>query len=169
MSEDNILPKYADVKKKIEMVSINSGIGKALGNSSLRETIILDLAKITGQKPIPRQAKKAIAGFKIRGGDTVGLSLTLRGKRMYDFLKKLRNIVLPGMRDFRGLHEKSLDRAGNFSLGIKESTAFPEIRSDDSRSVFGLQINIKTKAKTKEEGKTILESLGFPFEKGRKE
>lgn len=152
------------MNKAIEKIVINLGIGKTLGNSKLREIIVADLTKITGQKPVFKLARKAIAGFKIKKGDPVGLSLTLRGKRMYDFLEKLRIAVLPRIRDFKGLKKQSFDREGNFTLGIAEHTSFPEIKPGEIQSPFGLELTIKTKAKNKEEGRQILETLGFPFE-----
>mgnify|MGYP001608362775 CR=1 FL=1 len=121
--------------------------------------------KITGQKPVLTKSKKAISNFKVREGEVVGVIATLRGKRMYDFLNKLVNIVFPRVRDFRGLSPKSFDGQGNYSIGFKEHTMFPEIKPDDVINIHGLQINIGTNAKTNEKGFILLKTLGFPFKK----
>ncbi|PIZ27464.1 50S ribosomal protein L5 [Candidatus Berkelbacteria bacterium CG_4_10_14_0_8_um_filter_42_34] len=150
---------------RITKVTVNVGAGKALDSPDLLKTIEADLAKITGQKPRINKSKKSISGFKLRSGQSVGLSATLRGKRMYDFLEKLAGVVLPRIRDFRGLKEKSFDREGNYSIGISEHVIFPEIKFDSVKEIFGLQICITTNAKTPKEGKKLLELFGFPFAK----
>jgi large subunit ribosomal protein L5 len=123
------------------------------------------LAKITGQRPTVRAAKKSIASFKIRTGDPVGVAVTLRGARMYGFLEKLINIAFPRTKDFRGIDRKNLDNIGNLSMGIKEHTIFPETGDEDIRDVFGMAITIVTTAKDKKEGEKFFEYLGIPFKK----
>lgn len=141
------------------------GVGKALGDSKYLESAADDLRVITGQKAAVRTAKKAVAGFKLRAGEPVGLMVTLRGKRMYDFYQKLVNIVLPRLRDFHGVSRKSFDGSGNYNLGIEEHTVFPEIDPNKVNKVKGLEVTIVTSAGTDEEGLKLLESLGMPFEK----
>lgn len=150
---------------KLEKVVLNIGIGNTLANKGQAEKIIDNLTKIAGQKPVINKAKKSIAGFKIRTGDRVGLSVTLRGKKMYDFIDRLVTITLPRIRDFRGISPKSFDKQGNYSIGIKEHTVFPEIPYDAVEFIHGLQICISTTAKTKEEGQALLTNFGFPFNK----
>lgn len=145
-------------------VVVGTGVGKVQDKPRLK--LIEDrLAKITGQKAAPRGAKKSIASFKVRQGDIVGYQITLRGKRMYDFIDRLVNIALPRTRDFRGLSAMSFDAMGNYTLGIKEHTIFPETSDEESRDIFGIAVTIVTSARTKEESKTFLEHLGFPFQK----
>jgi large subunit ribosomal protein L5 len=148
---------------RIEKVVVNTGFNPAVKDDKVQEEMIHDLALITGQKPAPRQAKKAIAGFKIRKGMTVGLVVTLRGQRMYDFLDRLINIALPRSRDFRGLPEKNIDQAGNLNIGIKEQIIFPEISAESARSIFGLEIAVVTTARNREEGVELFKLLGFPI------
>jgi large subunit ribosomal protein L5 len=148
---------------KIEKVVVNTGIGRVIKDEKTQEEIVKDLALITGQKPAPRQAKKAISAFKTRKGMIIGLMVTLRGRRMYDFLDRLINIALPRSRDFRGLSEKSIDKNGNLTIGIKEQIIFPEISAESTRNIFGLEICIKTTAKTQEEGLELLKLMGFPI------
>lgn len=150
---------------KITKVVINIGIGETLGKSGLADKIIDNLTVIAGQKPVINKAKQSIAGFKIREGDKVGLSVTLRGDKMYDFLDRLVTITLPRIRDFRGIPAKSFDKQGNYTLGIKEHTVFPEIPYDTVEFIHGLQICISTTAKTPEEGKSLLTHFGFPFQR----
>jgi len=121
--------------------------------------------RITGQKPVRTLAKKSISNFKIRKGSVVGMMVTLRGKKMYDFVSKLINISLPRIRDFRGLESKAVDAGGNLNIGFKEHVAFPEIKSDEVERIHGLQVTVVTSAKTKEEGLELLKLLGFPFQK----
>lgn len=148
---------------KITKVIINTGTGKIKEDRKLLETVKSDLAKITGQIPKLTRAKKAIAGFKIRKGDAVGFMITLRGKRMYDFCQKLIEIVLPRIRDFRGLKPQGFDRRGNFNFGILEQLAFPEIKAEETEKVFPLEITIVTSAKGDQVAQSLLEFLGFIF------
>ena len=148
---------------KIEKVVVNTGIGRVLKDEKAREEIAKDLALITGQRPAPRQAKKAIATFKTRKGMIIGLAVTLRGQRMRDFLERLINVAIPRSRDFRGFPVKSIDKNGNLTIGIKEQIIFPEISAESARNIFGLEICVKTTAKTREEGIELLKLLGFPI------
>lgn len=150
---------------RLEKIVVNMGVGKALDDQKFLESAADDLAVITGQKPSSRSAKKAVAGFKVRAGDVVGLTVTLRGRRMRDFFEKLVGIVLPRLRDFRGLSRGSFDGHGNYSLGIPEHTVFPEIDPNKVGKIKSLEITIATTAKTDEDGLNFLESLGMPFEK----
>jgi large subunit ribosomal protein L5 len=148
----------------IEKVVVNIGIGSsALKDKKAQELISKDLALIAGQKPSPALAKKAIASFKTRKGMTVGLKVTLRGKRMFDFLSRLINIALPRTRDFRGIDPKSVDQGGNLTIGIKEHIIFPEISQEDIKKIFGLEITIVTNAKKREEALELFKLLGFPI------
>lgn len=148
---------------KVTKVVLNIGAGKSLVDSKYLETMEDTLQRITGQRPIKTKAKKSIAGFKIREGMVVGLKITLRGRRMWDFVDKLVGVTLPRVRDFRGISPKSFDGQGNYSLGIKEHIAFPEIRSDEVERLHGVQITIGTTAKSSSEALFLLKSLGFPF------
>lgn len=151
---------------KIIKTIVNVGIGsQALKDDKAQDTISKDLALITGQKPVPTLARKAVSGFKVRKGMVVGLKVTLRGKRMFDFLSRLINITLPRTRDFRGLPSKSIDEGGNLSIGIKEHIIFPEISQEDIKKVFGLEISIVSNARNREEALELFNSLGFPIEK----
>ncbi|MEK7621856.1 MAG: 50S ribosomal protein L5 [Patescibacteria group bacterium] len=149
---------------RLSKVVLNTGIGK------LREpkqvTLITDrLAKITGQKPSPRGAKKSIASFKVREGETIGLMVTLRGKRMYGFLDKLINVAIPRMRDFRGFDEKSVDATGNLTISIREHTIFPETADEELKDVFGFAITIVTTAPNRATALAFFRALNFPFKK----
>jgi len=148
---------------KIEKISVNVGLSRATSSPNFTEEVLKDLAKITGQKPVKNKAKKAIAGFKIRAGQEVGASVTLRGERMWDFLDKLVWVSIPRIRDFQGISQRNIDEQGNLSLGFKEQTVFPEILVDEVAVNFGLQVNIKTTAKNKKEGLRLFQLLGFPF------
>ena len=147
---------------RIEKVVISSGVGKKRDKKQL-ELIEERLSRITGQKAVARGAKISIAAFKVREGDTVGLQITLRGARMYDFLDKLIHIALPRTRDFRGLSPKAIDSMGNITIGIKEHTIFPETSDEDLKDVFGLAITIVTTAKSKAEAEAFLRHLGLPL------
>lgn len=149
---------------KFIKVSVSTGVGRIKDKKQL-DLIADRLAKITGQKPAPRGAKQSIAGFKVRQGDTVGLAVTLRGRRMYDFLDKLLNVVIPQVRDFRGLEEKGVDEMGNLTLGIKEHAVFPETADEELKDIFGLAVTIVTSAKNRDEALTFFKALGFPFRK----
>jgi large subunit ribosomal protein L5 len=147
-------------------ISISVGTGSGMKKDREKNNLVADrLAKITGQKPALRAAKKSVAGFKSREGDPVGLMVTLRGARMYHFMDKLINIALPRTKDFRGIDSKSVDSIGNMTLGIKEHTIFPETADEDLRDVFGLAITIGTSAKNKEEAIAFLTHIGIPFKK----
>jgi len=148
---------------KIEKVIINIGVGEAIQNPKALDAAVNDLSLISGQKPIITKAKKSIAGFKLREGMSIGCKVTLRGERMYLFLDKLINIVLPRVRDFRGVSPQAFDGRGNYSLGIKEQTIFPEIEYDKIDKVRGMEVIIVTTAKTDEEARELLKSMGMPF------
>ncbi len=150
---------------RITKVVVNTGFNPADRNEKLQEEIAHDLALITGQKPVSRQAKKSEAGFKIRAGMVVGLSVTLRKQLMYDFLDRLINISLPRSRDFRGLKEKSVDQNGNLNIGIKEHIIFPEISTESAKNIFGLEITVVTTSKERKSGLAIFKLLGFPIKK----
>ena len=150
---------------RIEKVVINVGTSKGLTDSKFNEVVENTLQRITGQKPVKAAAKKSISNFKIREGMVVGMVVTLRGTRMYDFIDKLINITFPRVRDFRGIETTTIDPKGNLNVGFKEHIAFPEISSDEVEKIHGLQISVVTTAKTKEEGLELLKFLGFPFKK----
>jgi len=154
---------------RITKVIVSSGVGKKRDKKQL-ELIEDRLAKITGQKPSARAAKTSIAAFKVREGDTVGLQITLRGARMFDFVDKLIHIALPRTRDFRGLSPKAIDDMGNFTIGIREHTIFPETSDEDLKDVFGFAITIVTTAKSKSEAEAFFRHLGMPLitEAGKK-
>jgi large subunit ribosomal protein L5 len=148
---------------RLEKVAINIGIGEATTDAKALESAEKDLAAISGQHPVITRAKKSIAAFKLREGMTIGLRVTLRGERMYQFLEKLINAALPRMREFRGVSPGSFDGRGNYTLGFKEQTLFPEIDYDKIDKARGLEVSIVTTAKTDAEGKNLLELLGMPF------
>ena len=148
---------------KILKISVNRGLGEGARNSKELEANIKEIAIISGQQPIINKAKKSIAGFKIRDGMTVGASVTLRKEKMYSFLERLIHIVLPRIRDFRGISAKGFDGKGNYNLGIKDQLIFPEISYDDVNQLQGLDICIVTSAKTDEESYTLLKRLGMPL------
>lgn len=151
---------------KITKITLNVGIGsyiKAHGKDY--QAVVDNITMISGQKPIVTKAKKAISNFKLREDNPVGVTVTLRGDKMYDFLNKLVNIIFPRVRDFRGLSPKAFDGNGNYSVGFKEHTVFPEISPDDVMKLHGLEINVTTSAKTDEEGYALLKEVGFPFKK----
>jgi large subunit ribosomal protein L5 len=147
---------------RVSKVVVSTGVGKKRDKKQI-ELIQDRLATITGQKPAPRAARLSIASFKVRQGDTVGLQVTLRGARMYDFLDKLIHIALPRTRDFRGLSAKAIDDMGNFTIGIKENTIFPETSDEDLKDVFGLAITVVTTAKGKAEAEAFFRHLGMPL------
>lgn len=148
---------------KLEKVTINIGASKALQDPKYLEVMEDVIKRITGQKPVKTRAKKSIAGFKIREGMVVGFKVTLRGKRMYEFVDKLVNITLPRVRDFRGLDKKMIDKQGNLSIGFQEYIAFPEIKSDEVEKLHGVQVAITTTAKKLEDGLELFKLLGFPI------
>ncbi len=151
---------------KMKKVVISVGTGTAIKKDKNKNNAIMDrLAKITGQKGALRGAKQSVASFKIRQGDPIGVVVTLRGDRMYSFLEKLINVALPRTKDFRGVNRKAVDNIGNFTLGIKEHTIFPETADEDIKDVFGLAITLVSSAKTQKEGMAFFELLGMPFKK----
>lgn len=156
--------EYTNIQQspKIEKVVVSTGIGK-IADPKKKELILDRLAKITGQKPATRGAKKSVASFKVREGDIVGYQVTLRGERMRDFLDKLINIALPRTRDFRGLNLNAIDEVGNFTIGLREHTIFPETSDEELKDVFGFAVTVVTSAKSKEEAEALLRHLGFPF------
>ena len=149
---------------KLEKVIISIGTGSTKDKKKV-ELIADRLTKITGQKPAPRGAKTSIANFKVREGDPVGYQVTLRGKRMLDFLDRLFLVALPRAKDFKGLNDKSIDDMGNFTIGLKEHVIFPETSDEDIKDVFGFAVTIVTSAKNKEEARDFLEHIGTPFKK----
>lgn len=151
---------------KISKIVVNMGIGEAKDNQAILEKAGATLSAITGQKPVITRARKSISAFKLTKGQPIGMMVTLRGERMYAFLDKLINAVLPKVRDFRGVAEKSFDQQGNFNLGLHEQTIFPEVDYKNIDKIRGLQVTINTTARTKEEGKRLLELMGMPFRKG---
>ena len=150
---------------RIERVVVSVGTGRAAKDQKRLELIANRLAKITGQKPAQRGAKKSIASYKTRIGDPVGYTVSLRGTRARDFLNRLIHVALPRTKDFKGIATTGIDEMGNYSLGIKEHTVFPETADEDVRDMFGLAITVVTTAKNKEEAKAYLAHLGFPFKK----
>ena len=151
---------------RLKKIVVASGTGSSMKKDNKRNDLVADrLAKITGQKPALRGAKQSIATFKIRQGDPVGISVTLRGPRMYAFLEKFFNIAIPRTKDFRGYDSKSVDDIGNLTLSVKEHTIFPETADEDIKDVFGLAVTIVTSAKTKPEGTAFFELIGVPFKK----
>ena len=148
---------------RIQKVVLNIGLGEALGNAKAIDAAVGDLALISGQKPIVTRAKRSIAQFRVRTGNPIGVKVTLRGERMWDFLERLTRLALPRIRDFRGVPGRSFDGRGNYSLGLREQLAFPEIDYDKVDRLRGLEISIVTTAKNDEESKRLLELLGMPF------
>jgi large subunit ribosomal protein L5 len=148
-----------------EKIVINMGVGAALQQQSLIEGAVQDLTTITGQKPIVTRAKKSIAGFKLREGNPIGVKVTLRGDRMWEFYDRLVSIAVPRIRDFRGLPRNSFDGHGNYTFGVTEQLIFPEINYDKVDATRGMDITIVTTASTDAEGRTLLEALGFPFKR----
>lgn len=148
---------------KLEKVVVNMGVGEAAQNSKAIDAALGDMVKITGQKPVVTKAKKSIAAFKLRAGMPIGCKTTLRGERMYEFADKLVSIVLPRVRDFRGISPKSFDGRGNYTLGLREQIIFPEIEYDKIDKVRGMDIIFVTTAKTDEEGRELLRLMGMPF------
>jgi large subunit ribosomal protein L5 len=156
--------KNAMQAPKIVKVVVSSGVGSQKDKKKI-ELIADRLSKITGQKPVRKGAKQSVAAFKVREGDTVGMQVTLRGGRMYDFLDRLVNIALPRTKDFRGISSNGIDEMGNYTLGIKESTIFPETGDEDLKDVFGLAVTVVTNVRDPKQTKAFLLHLGFPFKK----
>lgn len=148
---------------KVRKITINVGVGRIHKDDKALERIANEIATLSGQKPAFRLAKKSIASFKMREGVPVGISVTLRGQRMYDFIDRLTNIALPRSKDFRGIDPKNFDTNGNLNLGIKESSIFPELNYENVKDIFSLQITVTTLAGSREKGVALLKSLGFPI------
>jgi len=157
--------KYGNVMQapKLEKIVVNIGIGEAIANAKALDAATGDLQAITGQKPITKKAKKSIAQFRLREGMTVGIMVTLRGDRMYEFLDRLVNAALPRLRDFQGVPTRSFDGRGNYSLGLREQLVFPEIDYDKIDKLRGLEITLVTSARTDPEARRLLEMMGVPF------
>ncbi len=149
---------------RLHKIVVNIGMGEALQNAKALDAAIGDLTAIVGQKPMTTKARRSIAGFKLREGNTIGVMVTLRGDRMWDFLDRLCNIALPRQRDFRGVSADGFDGRGNYSLGLREQLIFPEIDYDKIDKVRGMSVTIVTSAKTDEEGRRLLAHLGMPFQ-----
>lgn len=148
---------------RLDKIVVNVGMGLAKDEDAYKDLVVKSLTKITGQQPIITVARKSIAGFKLREGQEIGAKVTLRGQRMEDFLYRLIHVVLPRVRDFRGLSPKAFDGQGNYTLGLKEHTVFPEIAPDDATRVHPLQITITTTGASDDESRELLKRLGFPF------
>ena len=148
---------------RITKITLNMGVGEAVGDKKILENAVGDMVKIAGQKPVVTKARKAIAGFKIREGYPIGCMVTLRGTRMFEFLDRLVTIAMPRVRDFRGISGKGFDGRGNYNVGVKEQIIFPEIEYDKIDAVRGMNISITTTAKTDAEGKALLAAFKFPF------
>ncbi len=163
------MPKFK-ITEKLEKIVVNVGVGRLRQQAGFEDKILPaieeEVAMITGQKPVRRQAKKSIAGFKIRAGDVVGLQVTLRGKRMEDFLKRVISFVLPRVKDFRGIDLKNIDGSGNLNIGFREQFVFPEIAAEKSKVNFGLQVTLVTLAKTRDEAIDFYRSIGVPLKTG---
>lgn len=152
---------------KITKVVVNVGAGRALQDSKYLNVIAATVEKITGQKPVQTLARKSISNFKVRANAPIGIKVTLRKDRMYDFIDKLVNVTLPRVHDFRGISPKSLDKQGNLNIGIKEHIVFPEIKSTELETIHGLEVTITTSAKDHKAGLQLLKAFGFPFQKSK--
>lgn len=151
---------------RLTKVTVSVATGSAMKKDRKRNELVMDrLAKLTGQQPTIRKAKKSVASFKTREGDPIGVAVTLRGARMYGFLDKLFNVALPRTKDFRGINRTSVDNIGNMTFGIKEHTIFPEIKDEELKDIFGMAITLGSTAKTKEEASAFFEMIGMPFKK----
>ena len=157
--------KYSSVMEvpRITKITLNMGVGEALVDKKVMDNAVSDMTKISGQKPIVRNARKSVAGFKLREGSAVGCKVTLRKSKMYEFLDRLITISLPRVRDFRGLNPKSFDGRGNYSMGVREQIIFPEIDYDKIDAIRGMDITITTTAKSDEEGRALLAAFNFPL------
>ena len=169
--KDSVVPQlmekfgYGTVMQvpRIEKITLNMGVGEAVGDKKVMEFAVGDMEKIAGQKPIVTKAKKSVAGFKIRDGWPIGCKVTLRRDRMYEFLDRLINIAIPRIRDFRGLSAKAFDGRGNYSMGVKEQIIFPEVEYDKVDALRGMDITITTSAKNHAECRALLDGFNFPF------
>ena len=148
---------------RLEKITLNVGLGEAIQNIKVLDSAVAEVMAIAGQKPVITRAKKAIANFKLREGVPIGCMVTLRRERMYEFLDRLIHVALPRVRDFRGVPDRSFDRRGNYSLGLREQTLFPEIDIDKVEKARGMTVSIVTTARTDQEGKALLKYLGMPF------
>jgi len=148
---------------RITKITLNMGVGEAIGDRKVMENAVSDMEKIAGQKPVVCNARKSVAGFKVREGWPIGCKVTLRRDRMYEFLDRLVNIAIPRIRDFRGMNPKGFDGRGNYNMGVREQIIFPEIDYDKIDALRGLDISITTTAKTDEEGRALLAAFNFPF------
>lgn len=155
--------KNVNAAPRLTAIVVNVGVGSAVAAGKDHEEVVKNIQAITGQKPIVTRSKKAISNFKLKINMASGVVVTLRGKRMYEFLNKLVNVTFPRIRDFRGVSRKSFDGHGNYSIGIREHTVFPEIQTDDVSKTHGVQITIKTNAKNDNEALELLKAFGFPF------
>lgn len=150
---------------RLDKIVINMGLGEAIQNAKILDTAVVELAEITGQKPVVTRAKKAIANFKLREGMPIGAMVTMRGNRMFEFIDRLISSALPRVRDFKGVSDKGFDGRGNFSMGLNDQTIFPEIDIDKVDKVKGMTITVVTTARTDSEGLALLRALGMPFRK----
>lgn len=148
---------------RVTKITLNMGVGEAIGDKKQIDNAVANLEAISGQKPIVTKARKSIAGFKVREGWPIGCKVTLRGERMWEFMDRLIDISLPRVRDFRGINPKSFDGRGNYSMGLKEQIIFPEIEYDKVDKLRGLDITVTTTAETNDEGRALLKALNFPF------
>ncbi|MFK8043318.1 50S ribosomal protein L5 [Congregibacter brevis] len=148
---------------RITKITLNMGVGEAVGDKKVMENALSDMTKIAGQKPVVTLARRSIAGFKIRDGWPIGCKVTLRSERMYEFLERLVSIAIPRIRDFRGISPKSFDGRGNFAMGVTEQIIFPEINYDEVDSLRGMDITITTTARTDDEGRALLRAFNFPL------
>lgn len=148
---------------RLDKIVVSMGVGKAIENRNRLDAAARDMTQLAGQKPMLTRARKSVAGFKLRGGQQIGLKVTLRGQRMYEFLDRLVSVVIPRIRDFRGLSPKSFDREGNYSLGLSEQTVFPEVRLDQVEFPQGMNVTIAVRARKKEDSFELLKRLGVPF------
>jgi large subunit ribosomal protein L5 len=160
--------KNAHQVPKLEKVVINVGLGKAKDDKKVMETATNTLRKITGQQPVQTTAKNSIAGFKLREGNKIGLKVTLRGERMYEFVDRLITLVLPRLRDFHGVSAKAFDRQGNFAIGLTDQSVFPELSFEETTTPHGLQVVFVIKCEDAAHARALLEKFGLPFEKGNK-
>ncbi|MCC7289313.1 50S ribosomal protein L5 [bacterium] len=165
------LQKELDIKNvhdipRLTKIVVSAGVGRATQDSKHLDPVVATLTKITGQKPVITKARKSIATFKLREGNPIGVTVTLRGDRMYYFMDRLVSVVIPRLRDFHGVSIKSFDKQGNYSLGFREQTAFAEISFEEANITHGIQINIISTAKDKTQAMALLKHLGMPFEKG---
>ena len=161
--QDRLALKNVMEVPRLEKITINMGVGEAVNDKKIMDNAVHDLAMISAQKPIVTKAKKSVAGFKIREGWPIGCKVTLRRRRMYEFLDRLINVSLPRTRDFRGLSAKSFDGRGNYTFGVKEHIIFPEVDFEKSDTIRGLDITFTTSAKDNAQARALLEAFGFPF------